>query len=77
MIVLAHAGNCGMCRSRLLNDPAAVFAGRALNDHEKELLSGLEFEDFLTPESLARAASVTRDELEHFSGEPVVRLRHL
>lgn len=77
MIVLAHTGNCGTCRARLLGDPAAVFAGRSLNDHEKELLSGLKFEDFITPESLSRAAHVTRDELERFSGEPVVRLRHL
>jgi hypothetical protein len=70
MIVLAHMGNCGMCRSRLLNDPAAVFTGRSLTESEREILSGLKFEDFLTPDSLARAAHVMRD-------EPVVRLRHL
>ncbi len=57
--------------------PAAVFSGRSLTDVEKETLSGLKFEDFLTPDSLARAAHVMRDELERFSGEPVVRLRHL
>jgi hypothetical protein len=77
MIVLAHTGNCGACRARLLGDPATVFTGRSLSDHEKELLSGLKFEDFITPDSLSRAAHVTRDELERFSGEPVVRLRHL
>lgn len=77
MIVLAHTGNCGMCRARLLGDPTNAFHGRALSDAEKETLSGLTFEDFLTPESLARAAHVTRAELERFSGEPVVRLRHL
>ncbi len=77
MIVLAHTGNCGMCRARLLDNPAAVFTGRSLTDGEKEILSALKFEDFLTPDSLARAAHVARPELEHFSGEPVVRLRHL
>jgi hypothetical protein len=77
MIVLAHAGNCGMCRGRLLDNPAAMFTGRSLTDAEKEVLSGLKFEDFLTPDSLARAAHVVRTELERFSAEPVVRLRHL
>lgn len=77
MIVLAHTGNCGMCRARLLGDPASVFHGRSLSDAEKEVLSGLKYEAFLTPDSLARAAHVMRDELERYSGEPVVRLRHL
>jgi hypothetical protein len=77
MIVLAHTANCGMCRSRLLDDPAHVFTGRSLNEGERELLRALKFEDFLTPDNLSRAAHVTREELERFSSEPVVRLRHL
>ncbi len=77
MIVLAHTGNCGMCRARLLGDPPAVFNGRSLTEGEREILSGLKFEDFLTPESLSRAAHVVREELERFYSEPVVRLRHL
>ena len=77
MIVLAHTGNCGMCRARLLGNSTSVFSGRSLSEGEREILSGLKFEDFLTPDSLARAARVGRDELERFSGEPVVRLRHL
>ncbi len=77
MIVLAHTGNCGMCRGRLLDEPIAIFHGRSLSDAEKEVLSGLKFEDFLTPDSLSRAAHVTRADLERYSGEPVVRLRHL
>lgn len=77
MIFLAHTSNCGMCRARLLDNPAAAFAGRSLNEDEREILSGLKFEDFLTPDSLSRAARVTRAELERYSGEPVVRLRHL
>lgn len=77
LIVLAHTGNCGMCRARMLGDASSVFSGRSLSESEREILSGLKYEDFLTPDSLARAAHVTRDELERFSGEPVVRLRHL
>jgi hypothetical protein len=77
LIVLAHTGNCGMCRARLLSDPAAVMASRSLTEEEKTALAGLKFEDFLTPELLARAAGVGRDELERYGGEPVVRLRHL
>jgi hypothetical protein len=77
MIVLAHSENCGMCRARLLDDPEAVLNGKSLNEGEKEVLAGLKFEDFITPESLARATNVARAELESFSGEPVVRLRHL
>lgn len=77
MIVLAHTSNCGMCRARLLGNATAVFAGRSLSEEERETLSELKFEDFLTPDSLSRAAHVTRDELERFAGEPVVRLRHL
>ncbi len=77
MIVLAHTGTCAVCRARLLDTPVAVFTGKSLTDGEKEILSALKFEDFLTPDSLARAAHVARTELERFSGEPVVRLRHL
>jgi hypothetical protein len=77
MIVLAHTSNCGMCRARMLGDAASVFGGRSLTEGEREILSGLKFEDFLTPEILSRAARVPREELEHFSAEPVVRLRHL
>lgn len=77
MIVLAHAGNCGMCRQRMLDNAPSVFTGRALTEGEREILAGLKFEDFLTPENLSRAAHVSRDELERFSAEPVVRLRHL
>lgn len=77
MIVLAHTGNCGMCRARLLDNATAIFSSRSLTDVEKEILSGLKFEDFLTPDSLSRAARVARTDLERFSGEPVVRLRHL
>ena len=61
----------------MLDDPENAFHGRSLTDSEKEILSGLKFEDFLTPDSLARATHVTRDELEHYGSEPVVRLRHL
>ena len=55
----------------------AVLASRSLTEEEKTVLAGLKYEDFLTPETLARAARVGRDELERYAGEPVVRLRHL
>ena len=77
MIVLAHSENCGMCRAKLLNDAAALLASRSLTEEEKAVLSRLKHEDFLTPDILSRAAKVGRDELERYSGEPVVRLRHL
>ena len=77
MIVLAHTETCGLCRARLLNDPAGVTATRSLTEAEKETLTGLKYEDFLTPDALSRAAHVLRADLERFSGEPVVRLRHL
>ena len=77
LIVLAHTENCGMCRARLLGDAPAVMASRSLTEEEKTVLAGLKYEDFLTPETLARAAKVGRDELERYAGEPVVRLRHL
>jgi hypothetical protein len=77
MIVLAHTENCGLCRGKLLDDPYGLMASRSLTENEKNLLAGLKFEDFLTPDALARAAKVGRDELERYAGEPVVRLRHL
>ena len=77
MIVLAHSANCGMCRAKLLNDIAVLLATRSLTEEEKNVLTGLKYEDFLTPETLARKAKVSRDELERFGVEPVVRLRHL
>ena len=66
-----------MCRARLLGDAPAVLAAGRSPRTRKTVLSGLKYEDFLTPETLARAADVGRDELERYRGEPVVRLRHL
>jgi len=77
MIVLAHAHNCGMCRARLLANSTTLLVSRSLSEAERQVLAELDNDDFLTPESLARAAKVPRRELESFSGEPVVRLRHL
>jgi hypothetical protein len=77
LIVLAHSANCGMCRAKLLNDPAALLGSRSLTEEERATLAELKFEHFLTPETLARAAKIDRDELERYGVEPVVRLRHL
>jgi hypothetical protein len=77
LIVLAHSENCGMCRAKLLSDPVTLLASRSLTEEEKAVLAGLKYEDFLTPEILARAASIARADLERYSSEPVVRLRHL
>jgi carbonic anhydrase len=77
MIVLAHSENCGMCRAKLLSDSSTLLASRSLTEQERNVLAELKFEDFLTPDALARAAKVGRDELERYSSEPVVRLRHL
>ena len=49
MIVLAHTGNCGMCRARLLGDPATVFVGRSLTEGEREVLTGLKYRGFSDP----------------------------
>lgn len=77
MIILAHSHNCGMCRAKLLANASSVLSNRSLSEGERETLIGLKFEDFITPDGLARAAHVTRADLEMFVGEPVVRLRHL
>lgn len=77
MIILAHSHNCGMCRAKLLANASDILASRSLTESERETLSGLHFEDFITPDGLARAANVTKADLEMFAGEPVVRLRHL
>ena len=77
LIVLAHTHVCGMCRQRLLEDPAAATSGRSISEQEHAALTGLKFENYLSPDSLARAAGVTPAELEAFREEPVVRLRHL
>jgi carbonic anhydrase len=77
LIVLAHTHNCGMCRAKMLADSAGLLARRSLTETERELLQGLKYEDFITPDTLSRAAQVSRAELEAFSGEAVVRLRHL
>ncbi len=77
MIVLAHAHVCGACRARLLADAAAVSTGRPLSEDEKEVLGRLKFEDFITPDTLARAAGCTVADLDAYRDQPVVRLRHL
>ncbi len=77
MIILAHAHVCGGCRDKLLADPAATTIGRALSADEKWTLGNLKFEDFITPDTLARATGVTVGALDAYRDEPVVRLRHL
>ena len=77
MIVLAHTHVCGMCRQRLLEDQSSAVSARSLSEQERAALAGLTFDDYLSPESLARAAGVIAADLEAFRDEPVVRLRHL
>ena len=77
LLVLAHAHGCTACRDRLLRDPAATLRGRSLSDAEKGTITRLKFEDFITPDLLARAAGTTMAELDEYRDQPVVRLRHL
>lgn len=77
MIVLAHTHTCGMCRQRLLEDLSSAVKGRSLSEQERAILSDLKFENFLTPDTLARATGVAVAELDAFRDEAVVRLRHL
>jgi hypothetical protein len=77
MIVLAHTHVCTACRARLLEDPEAVLTGRPLSADEKGRLAALNFEDYITPETLTRAVGVTSAELETYRDQGVVRLRHL
>jgi hypothetical protein len=47
-----------------------------LSDGEKEMLTRLKAEDFVTPDTLARATGVTLNQLEEYQDHPVTRLRH-
>ncbi len=76
LLVLAHAEVCATCRQRLTTQPNTVFAGRALSPLEKEALAQIPGEAFITPETLARAAGVTRAQLDEYKDHPVARLRH-
>ncbi len=77
MIILAHTHVCGMCRARLLADPVSALNSRPLTEGERSILGSLQFEHFITPDTLARAAGCTVADLDAFRDEPVVRLRHL
>ena len=76
LLVLAHAHGCSACRNRLLADPMSVTRSRALSEGEKERLIRLKTEDFITPDTLARATGVTMSQLEEYQNHPVTRLRH-
>lgn len=77
LIVVAHTHVCTLCRGRLLADPDAVLAGRPLSAEEKERLSRLKFEDYLTPDTLTRVLGLKPAELDAYRDQGVVRLRHL
>jgi hypothetical protein len=77
MIVLAHTHVCSACRGRLLDNPAALLSSRALTSDQKTTLQCLKPEDFITPDTLSRAAGVAMADLEAYQDEAVVRLRHL
>ncbi len=77
LIVLAHAHVCSACRGKLLADPGPALAIRPLTETERERLSGLKDEDFITPDALARAAGISPTDLNAYQDEAVVRLRHL
>jgi hypothetical protein len=76
MIMLGHALGCPSCRSRLLNEPSAVFIGRALSQQEKEALANLTPADFNSTGVLARSYGVAESELNAYTDHPVARLRH-
>jgi hypothetical protein len=76
LIVIAHAHQCEVCRSRLYSEPARVFSGRALTEDEMAVLSRLEPDDFITPDRLAAAAGVSGEALAGYQDHPLVRLRH-
>jgi hypothetical protein len=77
LIVLTHAHVCSACRGKLLANPGPTLASRPLSEIERERLTGLKDEDFITPDALARAAGVSPDDLNAYQDEAVVRLRHL
>jgi hypothetical protein len=77
MIVLAHTLACSACRGRLLDNPASLLSSRSLTSTEKETLESLRYEDYLTPDTLSRAAGIPMSDLEAYQDEGVVRLRHL
>jgi hypothetical protein len=77
MIILAHTHACSACRGRLLDNPAAMLGNRALTSAEKETLQDLKYEDYLTPDTLCRAAGITVGDLDAYQDSGVVRLRHL
>ena len=77
MIILAHTHACSVCRGRLLDNPASVLGNRSLTAAEKETLQHLKYEDYLTPDTLSRAAGITAGDLDAYQDSGVVRLRHL
>jgi len=77
MIVLAHTHMCSACRGRLLDNSASILSNRALTSDEKETIQRLKFEDYLTPDTLSRAAGITVGDIEAYQDTAVVRLRHL
>jgi hypothetical protein len=77
MIVLAHLHVCTVCRGRLLDTPTTILNSRALSPTEKEVLQGLKPADFLTPDTLSRAAGISVSDLDAYQDQGVVRLRHL
>ena len=76
LIILAHAQMCERCRERLLNDPNAIFRGRAMTDEEKARLSELTSADFATAERLSEVSGYDIGELNQYHDHPVARLRH-
>ena len=77
MIILAHTHACSACRGRLLDNPSSLLGSRSLTSAEKETLQGLKHEDYLTPDTLSRAAGITVSDLDAYQDVGVVRLRHL
>ena len=77
MIVVAHTHVCTMCRGRLLSDPEATLSGRPLSEDEKARLAALTFENYITPDTLARATGITQADLDEYRDQGVVRLRHI
>jgi len=76
LLVLAHAQQCERCRTRMLEEPDRILIGRALSQDESAMLGKLAAEDFLTPQTLAKAAGVPASSIAEYSNHPIVRLRH-
>lgn len=76
-LMIGHVWRCTSCREALMADPTQMGVGYKLSQEQRECISRLSDEDFVTIMRLAEVTGLSTGEIDVAIDHPRARLRHL